>query len=385
MYFEHKASLQSRKRGENEIIMKKIYVFFLLAIQVCFASQTMNGACYLSWKQTLPTTIGSSVKLTAQIISSPNSAIVCSSCITYSSSDPSIAEISGDTLKLINIGTVGITAHVPASYSSRACGAQAVFSDIKKNITVSKLNQTIEWNQTLSGVYCDTIILNADANSGLPILYTSSNSKIGTINRDTLFIKSVGLDTITAKQTGNSYYDSAMSVSKLLVANKALLVITADNKIRNKGEQNPLFTAKYRGFKNNENQDVLDTLPTISCRTNETTSKGFYDIVLSGGFDNNYSYNFVNGLLEIKEITTGLNDTLVYNNSSHIIFKHNKLFIQSGEKVDNVSIYDINSRMLFKEKYNGKSIDISNFPQGVYFVNILLFDNHKYVKKIIKK
>ena len=44
----------------------------------------------------------------------------------------------------------------------------------------------------------------------------------------------------------------------------------------------------YRGFVNNENIDVLDSLPVVECRVTEKSSVGTYPLVLSGGKDQNY-------------------------------------------------------------------------------------------------
>src|SRR5207245_11446911 len=58
--------------------------------------------------------------------------------------------------------------------------------------------------------------------------------------------------TVTASQAGDSNYLAAADVPQSFSVNKALLTVTADNKSREYGDANPVFTASYGGFKNGE-------------------------------------------------------------------------------------------------------------------------------------
>ena len=60
----------------------------------------------------------------------------------------------------------------------------------------------------------------ATASSGLPITYTSSNPLVATIVNDAIHIVGAGTATITAKQTGNTNYNAAISVAKALTIGK---------------------------------------------------------------------------------------------------------------------------------------------------------------------
>jgi hypothetical protein len=82
---------------------------------------------------------------------------------------------------------------------------------------------------------------------------------------------------------------------------KANLIATADNQSRTYGSPNPEFTISYTGFKNDDNATGLDTAPTISSMANPSSSVGQYDITLSGGVDNNYSFTLNNGYLDITK------------------------------------------------------------------------------------
>ena len=77
---------------------------------------------------------------------------------------------------------------------------------------------------------------------------------------------------------------------------KAPLVITAEDKCVNYLEDIPQFTVSYDGFVNDDNENILDELPQIICDVTNEALPGVYEIILKGGYDNNYEYILVNGI-----------------------------------------------------------------------------------------
>jgi hypothetical protein len=166
-----------------------------------------------------------------------------------------------------------------------------------------------------------------------------------------------------------------------LTIEKANLTIQAQDEQRKAGEPNPAFTLLYSGFKNNENQSVLDELPAISCSANSNSPAGFYDIVLSGGSDNNYNYQLVNGKLEVIN-GTGIKDVemqiiSIYPNPA----KHD-LFIKSDSSIEKVEIYNLSGLRVLTENNFAEKIDVSHLEEGIYFVRITA-DSTIATKKII--
>jgi hypothetical protein len=94
--------------------------------------------------------------------------------------------------------------------------------------------------------------------------------------------------------TGN--YNNASNTVKDIIA-KAKLTVTADNKSITFGDPLPIFTFKYSGFVNGENENVIHTAPT--CNAGPITKYGNYSIVCTGGVDDNYDFNYVNGTLTV--------------------------------------------------------------------------------------
>ncbi len=131
--------------------------------------------------------------------------------VTYSSSNPSVATISGNTVTIVGAGTTTITA------SQSGNGNYTAAADVMQLLTVDKADQTITFG-TLDTVVVDgpDFNLNATASSGLAITYTSSDPSVATITGNTVTIISIGTTTITASQTGDSNWNPANDVQQVL-------------------------------------------------------------------------------------------------------------------------------------------------------------------------
>ena len=65
------------------------------------------------------------------------------------------------------------------------------------------------------------------------------------------------------------------------------------------GSENPEFTISFDGFVLEEDSEALDTLPVAITDAHQESDVGEYEIVLSGGIDENYSFTFEPGTLSI--------------------------------------------------------------------------------------
>ena len=82
---------------------------------------------------------------------------------------------------------------------------------------------------------------------------------------------------------------------------KAPLTITAHNKNRYWGVENPALTFSYSGFKNYENESVLTEQPQISCVVERLSPSGQYPIIISGGAAPNYNIIRTNGIFTVNK------------------------------------------------------------------------------------
>jgi hypothetical protein len=163
-------------------------------------------------------------------------------------------------------------------------------------------SQTITFPAIPNAIYGSADIApNASASSGLPIVYTSSDTLVAKIVSGRIQIKKSGVCTITANQSGNLINQPATSVSRSLTVNKGILFAIADSKTKVCNDDNPPLTVSYIGFKNNDNATNVSP-PQISTIATKTSPTGKYNILLSGGSSANYSLSYINGYLTISPI-----------------------------------------------------------------------------------
>jgi hypothetical protein len=89
-----------------------------------------------------------------------------------------------------------------------------------------------------------------------------------------------------------------------LTVTPAPLTVIADNKSRAYGTTNPMLTASYNGFVNDENTNQLSGSPALNTEANINSLAGVYPIqVAQGTLTNaNYAFSFANGTLTIIEV-----------------------------------------------------------------------------------
>jgi len=141
--------------------------------------------------------------------------------ISYTSSDPTVASISGSTVTILKAGTANITAAQVGDATYNAA------TNVVRGLTVNKANQTITFNSLVNKIVGDAPFnLTGNATSGLPVSYTSSNTPVATVIGNTVTIVGAGITTITASQGGNANFNSASLVFQNLTINKINQTIT---------------------------------------------------------------------------------------------------------------------------------------------------------------
>jgi len=167
--------------------------------------------------------------LPSKQVGDPDFALVATSStssinpITFTSSDPTVATVSGNIVTIVGAGVTTITA-------SQAESADYYAIDVDRTLNVSvatNLNQTITFGALASNVYGDApFALTATASSNLPVSYSSSDLSVATISGNTVTIVGAGNVTITASQSGGSGYNPAPDVSQALSVTQKELTVT---------------------------------------------------------------------------------------------------------------------------------------------------------------
>lgn len=180
-----------------------------------------------------------------------------------------------------------------------AYGNEVSFST--KNLG-EKSYQTITFNAFPKVSYgSPDLTFSASASSGLALIFSSSNNSIATIADNKIHLIKPGKCYIKAYQAGNTEYFPARD-SQLLVVQKAMLYILADNKVKDCGEDNPPLSCSYYGFINNDDESVLLTKPIVKTVVMKTTPAGEYSTNASGASALNYSIGYINGVFYVNAL-----------------------------------------------------------------------------------
>jgi gliding motility-associated-like protein len=163
---------------------------------------------------------------------------------------------------------------------------------------------------------------------------------------------------------------------------RALLTVTADNKIKLTGAPNPALTYTYSGFVNNEGPSVLTTQPAINTPASLTSPPGPYPITINGGVSANYNFNYTTGVLEITPVVDiivkntftpngdGLNDTWRIENIEGFPNSVVEVFNRHGAQVF--------SSQSYTAPWDGKLKEV-DVPSGMYYYIIDLKNGGKLV------
>jgi filamentous hemagglutinin family protein len=217
----------------------------------------------------------------------------------YKGDDATSTNVAAGDLDLTSDGTpatanVGLY-DVVAAYSGYDTTVTNGLAVTKKGLTVTANDDSKTYDGLAyhggNGVSYDGLV-NGDTSVDGTVVYGGSAQGA----------KNAGGYTISASGLTSGNYDISYVVGTLNVG-KAVLTVTADDKSRTYGDNNPSLTVSYSGFVHGENKNVIDTKATASTDATKNSDVGNYDIVAANAADNNYSFVYVNGTLKVNKAT----------------------------------------------------------------------------------
>lgn len=129
--------------------------------------------------------------------------------VTYTSSDPTVATVSGNIVTLVSVGNTDIKGVVAGNADYDAA------PDVTKTLTVTKGNQTLSFSAFTDHKVSEKFLnLYAFVSSFLTPTFTSSDPTIASVSGNILTLHKIGTVTITASQPGNALYNPATSVDR---------------------------------------------------------------------------------------------------------------------------------------------------------------------------
>jgi gliding motility-associated-like protein len=210
--------------------------------------------------------------------------------------DDTYAVISGVTLSAATGSSANVGSHVIT-----AAGGSAENYDVtlqNGTLTVNKAQLTAKADNK-SRIY-------GSVNPSFTITYDGFKY---TDNINSLLVRPSVSTTATRESNAGTYdivlttgSDNNYEISNtngVISIGKAELRVTANNKTRSYGQPNPALTVSYSGFVNGDDMDKIDIKPTASTSAGLNTDAGKYAITAENGSDNNYTFTYVNGTLEI--------------------------------------------------------------------------------------
>ena len=218
--------------------------------------------------------------------------------VAFSSSDQTVATISGKTVSILSSGTTTITATQAGSNNYMPASKEQILSVSD----IPKLEQTIAFSGPDDKVFGDAPFeLIATTTSGLIVSFESSDESVAIVSGSTVTIVGVGTTTITASQAGDLDFVSAESVDRSFEVSMAELVVTPDDQEVIYGQALPHFTYSISGFVNGEDDQVLLALPEAGVERSGNLDAGTYEIIASGGEAANYFFTYEEGRLTIGQ------------------------------------------------------------------------------------
>jgi hypothetical protein len=210
-----------------------------------------------------------------------------------------------------------LTGASAANYHVSPTTAMTTANIAAKDLTVSATGV----NKVYDGTTAATLNLSTDAvvGDGVAPAYTSAsfaNPNVG--NGKAVSISGISISGVDA---GNYHL---INIPATTVANitQAPLTVTANNQSIKLSQPDPAYTFSYNGFVNGETSAVINTSPVCGVSVAHTTV-GAYPIVCSGGSDDNYNFNFINGTLTVM-LKNGADTTGVFRPSNGLLYLKNQ-------------------------------------------------------------
>jgi hypothetical protein len=217
------------------------------------------------------------------------------------------------------------------------------FTYVKGKYTISKAPLEVKIKD-LEKVY-------GDANPTLEFIYSGFKLSDDETNIDTRPVaettadisSAVGTYPITFMTNGtDANYDLVESGDGVLTVKKAVLTATPDNKSRKYGEGDPEFTIAYTGFITGEDKSVIETEPLAYTVAELDSDVGIYDILLIGGSDENYTFDFGDGDLTIEKapLEVKADDKIREYGEDNPTFTITYTGFKNGETIDDFLVTD---------------------------------------------
>ncbi|MGE0076220.1 MAG: MBG domain-containing protein [Bacteroidales bacterium] len=223
-----------------------------------------------------------------------------------------VASVTADTLSTAGTYTITLSEGTDNNYEITSVNGTLTISPAVLSVTAENKSKIYGEANPAFTYTCSGFVNSEDA-TVLNTLPTATCTADATTNAGTI--------AITVSGGADDNYSFVYNNGTLTIG-KDTLTATVASASKVYGNVNPGFTITYSGFENNDDESVIDETPVATCDANQTSAVGNYNISLSGGSDNNYTFKFVNNSLSVTARTLTLSsftaDNKVYDASTTV-------------------------------------------------------------------
>jgi hypothetical protein len=177
-------------------------------------------------------------------------------------------------------------------------------------------------------------------------IYGSGNGDFTQVRSgNKLSFKKAGQANIYAVSIGDANVAQSTILSRPLIIEKPNVTITADDKSRMVGANNPTFTNAATGFVNGETQSIFTSAPTLtptdnsgSAIANGSTTAGTFSIKPSAAAALNYTFTYVDGIFIVDSRTA---QTLSWDQNLSAVSFGNTVELNASATSNLAVTYDI--------------------------------------------
>ena len=259
-------------------------------------------------------------------------------------------------------------------------------------------NQSITWNQELAADLADgTLTLNATATSGLPVTYTSNDENIATVNGNVLTLHAPGYAIITASQPGNASWNAAAPVSKILTVTSTApelqeQSILWDQELTFPLSDNPVILAAAA----TSGLPVQFTCSDESVATINGSILTMHSVglaIITAAQPGNDQYMAAQPVMKILQVTepVGIADHAlatanIWPNPTNGVVNVQCTTDNAQHAFSKWQLFDVFGKCLSNGELHGDNvrIDLSDYPAGIYFLDLRSVDGQSLRAKIIR-
>lgn len=275
--------------------------------------------------------------------------------VTYTSSDPTIAQVSGNVVKILGAGNVTITASQDGDLNFFSA------MQVDQLLIIRKRTQSINFAKVDDKIIGDIPFeLQASASSQLPIEFSTSSTNIS-INNNLVTILGAGFVNIAAHQDGNVNFEAAPIQTQSFCVNPVKPIITVgilkDGAIL-------LTSDAPSGNQWYLNGEIISGAIGV---TYDAVANGSYTVVVSEGICASTS--------DTKDIfVTSIDPQHDHELELFPIPSDSRLFVESKNQkiIDKIEVLDMTGRLLLTRVCDSPKteLDVSSFSSGQYILKV---------------